>query len=104
VKLTYGNSQFIMHSSGSLYWPSKEVLLIADVHFGKIDHFRKNGSALPNKVGLENFKNLDRVIDEFQPKGIIFLGDLFHSTQNRDWDRFYCLGKRAKHKDDFGCG
>ena len=98
MHLNYGNSQFIMHSSGSLYWPSKEVLLIADVHFGKIDHFRKNGSALPNKVGLENFKKLDRVIDEFQPKGIIFLGDLFHSTQNRDWDRFTAWVKEQSIK------
>jgi DNA ligase-associated metallophosphoesterase len=87
-----------MHSSGSLYWPSKEVLLIADVHFGKIDHFRKNGSALPNEVSLENFKKLDRVIDEFQPKGIIFLGDLFHSTQNRDWDRFTAWVKEQSIK------
>jgi len=37
--------------------------------------FEKNGSALPNEVSLENFKKLDRVIDEFQPKGVIFLGD-----------------------------
>ncbi|EMY82582.1 DNA repair metallophosphoesterase, MPP superfamily superfamily protein [Psychroflexus gondwanensis ACAM 44] len=98
MHLNYGNSQFIMHSSGSLYWPSKEVLLIADVHFGKIDHFRKNGSALPNEVSLENFKKLDRVIDEFQPKGIIFLGDLFHSTQNRDWDRFTAWVKEQSIK------
>jgi DNA ligase-associated metallophosphoesterase len=62
--------------------------LIADVHFGKIDHFRKNGSALPLEVGLENFKKLNRVIDEFQPKKVVFLGDLFHSTQNRDLERF----------------
>jgi len=88
VNLNYGNSQFIMHYSGSLYWPSQKSLLIADVHFGKIDHFRKNGSALPLEVGLENFKKLNRVIDEFQPKKVVFLGDLFHSTQNRDLERF----------------
>lgn len=88
MKLNYGHQNFIMHPSGCLYWPSKKILLIADVHFGKIDHFRKNGSALPAQVGLENFRKLNMVIDQFQPHEVVFLGDLFHSTQNKDWDRF----------------
>jgi DNA ligase-associated metallophosphoesterase len=77
-----------MHPSGCLYWPSQNTVLIADVHFGKVDHFRKNGSALPSQVGLENFRKLNKILKEFQPKEVIFLGDLFHSTQNKDWDRF----------------
>ena len=62
--------------------------MIADVHFGKVDHFRKHGSALPSQVGLKNFKKLNQVLNEFQPEEVIFLGDLFHSTQNKDWERF----------------
>ncbi|MFD0931711.1 ligase-associated DNA damage response endonuclease PdeM [Psychroflexus salinarum] len=88
MKLNYGNKEFIMHPSGCLFWPSKNALLIADVHFGKVDHFRKNGSALPSQVGLENFRKLNQVLEEFQLEEVIFLGDLFHSTQNNDWDRF----------------
>lgn len=88
MKLNYGNQEFIMHPSGCLFWPSKNALLIADVHFGKVDHFRKNGSALPSQVGLENFRKLNQVLEEFQLEEVIFLGDLFHSTQNKDWDRF----------------
>jgi len=88
LKLNYADQEFIMHPSGCLYWPTREALLIADVHFGKVDHFRKNGSALPSRVGLENFKKLNAVLKEFDPKELIFLGDLFHSTQNKDWERF----------------
>lgn len=77
-----------MHPSGCLWWPSQSTVLIADVHLGKVDHFRKNGSALPPRVGLENFRKLNQVLDDFQAKEIIFLGDLFHSTQNQDWKRF----------------
>lgn len=88
MKLNYGQHEFIMHPSGALYWPSKNTVLIADVHFGKINHFRKHGSALPNEVGLENFRKLNQILDQFQPDEVIFLGDLFHSTQNKDWDRF----------------
>lgn len=88
MKLNYGHQEFIMHSSGCLYWPSSNTILIADVHFGKVDHFRKNGSALPGRVGFENFRKLNQVLAEFQPEELIFLGDLFHSTPNKDWDRF----------------
>jgi DNA ligase-associated metallophosphoesterase len=88
LKLIYAHQEFVMHPSGSLYWPSRKTLLIADVHFGKVEHFRKNGSALPSQVGLENFRKLNQILDEFQPEELIFLGDLFHSTQNKDWDRF----------------
>ncbi|SDG80006.1 ligase-associated DNA damage response endonuclease PdeM [Psychroflexus sediminis] len=88
MQLNYGQEEFIMHPSGCLYWPSQNTVLIADVHFGKVDHFRKNGSALPSRVGLENFKKLNQILEEFQPEEILFLGDLFHSTQNKDWDRF----------------
>ncbi|NEV92871.1 ligase-associated DNA damage response endonuclease PdeM [Psychroflexus sp. YR1-1] len=88
MQLNYGQEEFIMHPSGCLYWPSQNTVLIADVHFGKVDHFRKNGSALPGRVGLENFRKLNQILEEFQPEEILFLGDLFHSTQNKDWDRF----------------
>ncbi|MBZ9779873.1 ligase-associated DNA damage response endonuclease PdeM [Psychroflexus sp. CAK8W] len=98
MQLNYGNQDFIMHSSGSLYWPSRNILFVADVHFGKVDHFRKNGSALPSRVGLENFRKLNLVLDEFQPEEVIFLGDLFHSTQNKDWDRFVAWVKLRKEK------
>ncbi len=88
MKLKFAHQDLIMHPSGCLYWPSKELVMIADVHFGKIEHFRKHGSALPTQVGLKNFQKLNQVVNEFQPKYLFFLGDLFHSTQNKDWDRF----------------
>ncbi|MBZ9627037.1 ligase-associated DNA damage response endonuclease PdeM [Psychroflexus sp. CAK1W] len=98
MQLNYGRHDFIMHPSGCLYWPSQNSVLIADVHFGKIDHFRKNGSALPAQVGLENFRKLNQILDEFEPDKLIFLGDLFHSTQNKDWERFTAWVKLQKVK------
>ena len=85
-----------MHPSGCLYWPSQHLLLIADVHFGKVDHFRKYGSALPGQVGLQNFTKLNQVIEELKPQHIIFLGDLFHSSRNKDWERFKLWMRQQK--------
>ena len=87
-KIAIKGEDFIAHPYGGLYWESKKMLLIADVHFGKITHFGKHGSAVPQAAIYENFEKLDTVIDFFQPEYICFLGDLFHSYLNNEWKLF----------------
>lgn len=79
---------FSMHPSGAMFWREKKMLLISDVHLGKISHFRKYGSAVPQNAIIENFERLTRVVDRFKPEKICFLGDLFHSSLNLEWGLF----------------
>lgn len=79
---------FILHQSGAVFWEAKNTLLISDVHLGKVAHFRKHGIAIPNNALLKNFSRLNDVCEAFQPGRIIFLGDLFHSKLNTEWDLF----------------
>jgi len=85
LEIEINNQVFVLHNSGALYWKKQEMLLISDVHLGKIMHFRKHGSALPTKAILKNFSNLDQLVAYFNPKSICFLGDLFHSSLNKEW-------------------
>ena len=55
---------------------------------GKITHFRKFGAAVPQKAIYKNFDLLDSTIAFFNPKVVCFLGDLFHSSLNREWELF----------------
>ena len=87
-KIQLANQTFILHHSGTMFWEEQELLLISDVHLGKISHFRKFGSAVPHAAISENFKRLDQVLDFFSPKRIVFMGDLFHSSLNMEWDLF----------------
>jgi len=68
-----------------MYWPKEEMLIVADLHLGKIDHFRKHGSALPNLSNAVDYIHLEQNINEFKPQRLVFLGDLFHSTLNKSW-------------------
>lgn len=79
---------FVLHPLGAAYWPEQEILLVADVHLGKISHFRKHGSAVPVNAIRENFIRLDQIIRDFDPEHILFLGDLFHSSLNMEWEIF----------------
>jgi len=57
---------------------------------GKVKHFRKSGFAVPSSASNENWDKLIALLLEYQPKQVIFLGDLFHSEYNDIWEE---LGK-----------
>ena len=79
---------FTLDSSGALFWKNKNLLLISDVHLGKVSHFRTHGVAIPNNAVSENFNRLTAAVEKFNPEKVIFLGDLFHSAMNSEWDLF----------------
>ena len=79
---------FVLHPSGALLWEDEGILMISDVHLGKVTHFRKYGAAVPAKLALKNFELLDSVMNYFRPSRLCFLGDLFHSNINSEWKFF----------------
>jgi len=86
VQETIINSNtFHLHPTGTMFWVEKKILFIADVHLGKVAHFRKHGSAVPQDAILKNFEQLDEAISCCNPKEVCFLGDLFHSSLNTEW-------------------
>ena len=86
--LNIQNHSFVLHPHGGIFWKEKSLLLISDVHLGKVGHFRKFGAAVPRKAVHKNFLLLDELAGHFQPFHIVFLGDLFHSSLNKEWDLF----------------
>ena len=70
----------------ALWIKELELLLIADLHFGKAAHFRKSGLPIPEAVHDLDFQILAQLHSEFVPSATYFLGDLFHSTLNDQWD------------------
>lgn len=62
------------------------ALIIADLHLGKSNHFRKSGIAVPSKITYDEIEKLVTVIYKYKPEKVIFLGDLFHSSYNQSVD------------------
>ncbi len=82
------NHAFILHPLGGVFWEEKSLLLISDVHLGKVAHFRKFGAAVPRNAVHKNYILLDEIVSHFKPFQIWFLGDLFHSSLNKEWELF----------------
>ena len=86
--ITICDEVFSLDPTGAIFWRNQDMLLIADVHFGKVAHFRKYGAAVPSKASSTNYKKLEEAIARHNPSTICFLGDLFHSTLNNEWKLF----------------
>lgn len=93
--LTISQQQLELHPSGVVYWHNEDVLLLSDVHLGKVSHFRKYGAAVPQQAIIKNFEMMQQALLHFQPKVICFLGDLFHSSLNGEWQLFEKWVKKA---------
>jgi uncharacterized protein len=86
--------EFELSSHKAVYWPSERILLIADLHLGKINHYRKAGYAVPTSANDENTALIIDLLNHYKPGRLIFLGDLFHSHYNEEWE---VLGQVIRH-------
>ncbi|WP_374948914.1 ligase-associated DNA damage response endonuclease PdeM [Mucilaginibacter sp.] len=82
------NQDLLLLPQKAIYWQQEKALIATDVHFGKVGHFRKAGIAIPRNMEQQDLSMLSDLIYEYKPEKIYFLGDLFHSDMNNDWDWF----------------
>ena len=67
----------------ALYWPRKNMLIIADIHFGKAAAFRAQAIPVPHGTTAENLAALNSLIARHAIRHIVFLGDFLHARTAR---------------------
>jgi DNA ligase-associated metallophosphoesterase len=72
-----------------MIWKEKRLLILGDLHIGKVSHFRHAGLAVPADALHENFARLDSVMNNYEITEVLFAGDLFHSSINKEWQLFH---------------
>lgn len=92
------SNQFVLHPSGAIYWRETQTWLLADIHLGKVAHFRKNGIAVPRAAEGSFYQKIIFLLSLYPVKRILFLGDLFHSTQNNEWYLFEAWAKKQPYQ------
>jgi DNA ligase-associated metallophosphoesterase len=88
MELRIRNNTFLLLPQKAIYWKERDTILISDLHIGKIAHFRKAGIPIPREGSQNNFKRLDQILQTAKASNILFVGDLFHSDVNQEWDQF----------------
>lgn len=72
-----------------IFWKEQQALILSDLHIGKASHFRKAGVPISSHIHVNEFFVLDAIIAEYNPSQVLFVGDLFHSEFNQEWDLFF---------------
>lgn len=72
----------------AIWWEEKSVLLLADLHLGKANHFRKAGVPVPHAPNSTNLDKLIGLLQAWKPSRVVYMGDLFHSHYNVEWEAF----------------
>jgi DNA ligase-associated metallophosphoesterase len=78
----------------AIFLKDERILVVADLHFGKVNHFRRAGLPVPPAANQRNTEALIDLVTMHQPRRVIFLGDLFHSHYNEEWE---VVGQIVKH-------
>jgi len=86
VAYVWAGQSFLLDAAKVIFWENESALVISDVHLGKAGHFRKHGIPVPQSIHFRDFSKMDALIKKYNPKKIIFLGDLFHSESNNEWN------------------
>lgn len=83
----------------AIIWKRYNSLLIADLHLGKVSHFRKAGIPVPRTAKRASLDRLEDLLLRYLPDQVIILGDLFHSEYNQAWLAFNDLLERYQEID-----
>jgi hypothetical protein len=75
--------QVLLHPDRALSWPARRTLVVADVHFGKDDAFRRAGIALPAGAARTDVARLARLLRRTRSERLVVLGDFFHARRTR---------------------
>jgi DNA ligase-associated metallophosphoesterase len=79
LEITLAGETVLLLPEKALYWPREQMLVIADIHFGKAVAFRAQGVPVPRGTTSANLAALDVLIAQHAPRQIMFLGDFLHA-------------------------
>ena len=68
----------------AVFWRQTETLLLADLHLGKAAVFRRAGLAVPDGDNQSTLDRVDALINTWQPRSLILLGDILHASLAAD--------------------
>lgn len=77
-QLSLCGKALVADASGALYWPGERTLVVADLHLEKGSSFAARGIMLPPYDTRQTLQRLAEVIDRFEPRQVIALGDSLH--------------------------
>jgi hypothetical protein len=87
-----GDEAFALYGERAAYWPAADALLVADLHLGKGEVFRRAGLAVPRGGTASDLARLAALLQATRAARLVILGDVLHGA----------LHRQAAWRDDWG--
>lgn len=68
----------VLDARRAAYLPQTGHLLVSDLHWGKSETFQRHGIPIPDSLLQSDLARLTALIETYQPKSLLVLGDLIH--------------------------
>lgn len=79
LALEVGGEPVVLRAERALAVPRLAAVIVADVHFGKPDSFRRQGVPVPAGTTARDLATLEQLLRAHEARHLVFLGDLLHS-------------------------
>lgn len=81
MQIAWGGARLEALAGRALWWPDESLLMVADVHVGKAQSFRRLGVPVPQGTTDETLGRLSALIEERGAQRLVVLGDWVHSAR-----------------------
>ncbi len=78
------SAAFALYGERAAYWPAADALLIADLHLGKGEVFRRAGLAVPRGGTAVDLARLAALLTATGATRLLILGDVLHGALHED--------------------
>jgi DNA ligase-associated metallophosphoesterase len=79
--LSLCGKSMVANMAGALWWPGQSTLVVADLHLEKGSSHAERGQMLPPYDTKATLTKLAALLDEYEPKTVIALGDSLHDKR-----------------------
>ncbi len=83
LALDIAGVRLLLLAAKALYWPQRQLLCVADAHFGKAAAYRALGQPVPHGTTADNLARLDALLAVHPCRHLVFLGDFLHARASR---------------------
>ena len=73
------DTRLLLLAAKALSGPERQLLCVADAHFGKAAAVRALGQPVPHGTTADNLARLDGLLADYPARQLLFLGDFLHA-------------------------
>lgn len=84
VHLSFAGQDFTIVDRAGLYWPARQALFVADLHFEKASWYAASGQMLPPYDSAATLDRLEHAITACGATSLWCLGDNFHDSRGAE--------------------